>query len=88
MRVRVDNRTGDVRTYTIAGMEGTVLREPVTLEVQPHANAVATLHILSQPSDFANGRRSVTLRVDDGTSYDEMQSFSIIGPFANDRKQP
>ncbi|MBL9148453.1 MAG: cytochrome c oxidase accessory protein CcoG [Phycisphaerae bacterium] len=86
LRVRVDNRTSDVRTYSIVGVDGTQLREPVTLDVQPHSNAVATLHILSQPSDFSNGRRSVALRVADGKSYDETQSFSIIGPFANGKK--
>lgn len=88
VRLRVDNRTGEPRTYTIAGVDGTSLRETVTLDVEPYLNAVATLHVLSQPTDFMNGRRTIALRVADGTSFDEQQTFSIIGPYGTAGRKP
>ncbi|MFO0826824.1 MAG: cytochrome c oxidase accessory protein CcoG [Phycisphaerales bacterium] len=81
LRLRIDNRTKEDRTYHVEAEPGTVLREPAEVTVEPASNATVTLHILSHEPEFLRGRREIGLRIFDGKSFDEKYEFSIIGPF-------
>jgi cytochrome c oxidase accessory protein FixG len=81
VRLRIDNRTREPRTYRIEPGESTVLREPVEVAVEPTQSGEARVHVLSREPDFIRGRRVVHLRVVDGKSYDEVLDIPVIGPF-------
>ncbi len=81
VRLRIDNRTREVRSYRVEAGDHTTLREPVEIDVEPSMNAIATVYVLSNAADFDRGRRLITLRVTDGKAYDELHELFIIGPF-------
>jgi cytochrome c oxidase accessory protein FixG len=83
IRVRVDNRTEVSKAYTIEPTEGVVLREPVTVSVDGIASNEATLHIISKPSEFSRGHRTVGVRVSDGENFNEVKELSLVGPFGS-----
>lgn len=82
LRLRIDNRTDATRTYAIEGVDGLLLREPVSVSVEPSASYEADVRIISRADEFLRGRRGISLRVTDGTGYDQVHDFSIVGPFA------
>jgi polyferredoxin len=86
LRLRIDNRSEEPRTYAIEGSEGVVLREPVSVTVEPSSSYEAELRIVSRPTDFERGRRTIELRVFDGRDYDQIHRFSIVGPFGDARE--
>jgi cytochrome c oxidase accessory protein FixG len=84
VRLRVDNRTREPRTYAIEAGQGTTLREAVPpFTVDPTTSAEVAVHVLSPHASFAGGRRDITLRVLDGKTYDVTHSFPIIGPLGS-----
>lgn len=83
LRLRIDNRSAEPRTYAIEGLGGAVLREPVSVAVDPSSSYEAEVRIVSGPGDFERGRRTVELRVFDGRDYDQIHRFSLVGPFGD-----
>lgn len=84
LRLRIDNRTREERTYSISladGMEGS-LSGPREVEVAPTGSADAAWVLRASSSTFAAGRRVVGLRISDGAGFEELVEATVLGPFA------
>jgi cytochrome c oxidase accessory protein FixG len=83
LRVKLVNRAGRDRAYHIAldGLPGTRLIVPVDPHPVPAGGmATASLILLSPPSAFHDGQRTVALRVTDGARFDQRVSTVLAGP--------
>ena len=83
LRVKLVNRAGRDRAYHIAldGLPGTRLIVPVDPHPVPAGGmATASLILLSPPSAFHDGQRTVALRVTDGARFDQRVSNVLAGP--------
>jgi len=82
LRLRIDNRTREVRTYSISLAEGTegTLSGPAKVEVPPTGSADGAWSLRGPSAAFASGRRVVGIRVADGADYDELIEVTLLGP--------
>jgi polyferredoxin len=86
VRLRVDNRTRDARSYLVEGAEGVRLVRAERMTVERDASAEVDVVVLSEPSDFTVGRRKVALHVRDEAGGDRdfagVVEVGILGPIA------
>lgn len=84
VRLRVDNRTRAERAYLVEGGGGVALARPGSVTVASDASGEVDVVVLSAPSDFVRGRRSVTLRVRDEAggddAFDAPVETVVLGP--------
>ena len=83
IRIRIANRSAQVRTYTIAidGAEvGTVITPESPLSIEPNKLRTTSAFILLPRTAFSGGRRDVTVRISDDQGLDERIPFNLLGP--------
>ena len=83
LRVKLVNRSGHDRAYHVA-VEGVADgRVIVPIDPQPvpaNGTATAMVIVLSPPSAFHAGARTVTLHVTDGARFDQRVTYALAGP--------
>jgi polyferredoxin len=86
VRLRVDNCARDARTYLVEGGEGVRLVRAERITVARDASAEVDVVVLSDPSEFALGRRKVALHVRDEAGgdrdFDGVVEVGVLGPIA------
>lgn len=86
LRIRIDNRTREPRTYVVSlaepHAESLSLAGESSISVDPAKSADLVFVVRSEAAGFEGGRRTVELRVADGARYDERIAVTVIGPFA------
>lgn len=86
VRLRIDNRTRGTRTYAVRGGEGVELAREAAVEVGADASGEIDVVVLSARGDFARGRRSVDLVVEEAGRAEEPGRFrevvrtNVLGP--------
>jgi polyferredoxin len=98
IRVKLTNRQGDTRAYTIT-VEGlvdsvltardvTVIAPENPLMITGGATRTTSLFVLLPPQAFRQGERWATLRVSDGRGYQEEVQYRLLGPARTSGAQP
>ncbi len=86
VRLRVDNRAREARSYLVEGAEGVRLVRAERVMVERDASAEVDVVVLSEPSEFTLGRRKIALRVHDEAGgagdFDAMVEVGVLGPIA------
>jgi hypothetical protein len=86
VRLRVDNRARDARTYLVEGSDGVRLVRAERITVEPDASAEVDVVVLSAPEEFSRGRRQVQLYVRDEAGgagdFNEVVEVGVLGPIA------
>ncbi|HJQ97728.1 MAG TPA: cytochrome c oxidase accessory protein CcoG [Candidatus Polarisedimenticolaceae bacterium] len=83
LRIKVVNRSGETRRYTIAidgEPEMTLVAPDNPMEVPPGASRTASVFVTAPPSALPNGVRDVRVHVADGADYDEAIPYRLLGP--------
>ena len=83
IKVRIQNRTGESRTYTVAvpgTPEGSVASADNPLEVAPSATGTIHLVIVLPADRFDHGQLPVTVRVTDDGSFETDLPYKLLGP--------
>jgi hypothetical protein len=87
LRIRIDNRTREVRTYAVSlaepHAESLSLAGEASVSIDPAQSEDLVFMVRSDAAGFEGGRRSVELRVTDGARYDERIPVTVIGPFGS-----
>jgi len=85
LRIRIDNRTRESRTYAVSLAEphdeSMSLAGESKISVEPAKSEDLVFMLRSPAAGFEGGRRTVELRVVDGARYDERIPVTVIGPF-------
>ena len=82
VRVRIENRAEQVRTYTLAPVDPGVTTSPevLTLEVGPAGTAQLTFNVVTSAGVFQAGRADLQLRVTDGAGFETLVERPLLGP--------
>ncbi|MGD8439850.1 MAG: cytochrome c oxidase accessory protein CcoG [Holophagae bacterium] len=83
IRVKIANRTGDKRSYTLSlvGNDDLTLIAPENpLTVAGGDSQTTAAFINAAPSAFTAGELEVTLRVTDGVDFEETRTYRLLGP--------
>jgi cytochrome c oxidase accessory protein FixG len=87
LRIRIDNRTREPRTYAVSlaepHAESLSLAGEASVSIDPAKSEDLVFMVRSDAAGFEGGRRSVELRVTDGARYDERIPVTVIGPFGS-----
>ena len=87
VRVKIENRGGDARSYRIAleGAPGARLVAPENpLPVAAGATGQTSVFVVSPASAFADGEREATFRVVDGAGFERTIPYRLVGPDDDD----
>jgi len=80
VRMRIDNRTREARTYSVRGGEGVDLVRAEQIEVAGDTSREVDVVVRSAPSSFKGGRREVELRVTEEGGRDGAFRASVQAP--------
>lgn len=83
VRVKIQNRTGSVRAYTLSlegAPEATLVAPMNPLAVPGEDQATESVFVLAPRESFAAGVRVVRLHVSDGEGFDRVTPYQLLGP--------
>ena len=83
-RVKIENRSEQVRNYTIEipGLPGGKMVSPSTpIEIAPGALETTTIFVEAPAELFEKGELPVGIRVYDGVDFDQILDFRLLGPW-------
>lgn len=81
LRLRVDNRLGERRSYSVSATDPAVVLEgSTTIEVPPNDSGEFDLRARSPRASFERGRRTLTLRVTDDRGRSLAVDAVVLGP--------
>ena len=83
LRVKVTNRLGSDRSFAISvdGVDSAAVIAPQNpLPVARGHTETTSLFVLLPPRAFVDGERTVTVRVNDATGYEERIPYRLVGP--------
>ncbi|MBW7934225.1 MAG: cytochrome c oxidase accessory protein CcoG [Gemmatimonadaceae bacterium] len=89
LRVRIANRTGADRAYTVevTGAEGMKVIAPLSpLSVKPGRTETMPVFVTLPADDFEEGVRTVTVKVTDGGAYTGAFQYRLAGPMHDEDK--
>ena len=81
LRLRIDNRAEEPRTYMLSAVDGADLHipvNPVTVPAIDSQTVVVLAH--GNPDDYIRGRRRISIRFDDGVDFMREFEFDLLGP--------
>jgi polyferredoxin len=81
VRLRIDNRMREARTYVVEGAEGVILAQSARIEVAGDASGETDVVVVSRPQEFERGRREVELVVrDESGAWTGVLRTHALGP--------
>lgn len=84
LRVKIENRSGQARDYRIELLNAPDLQliaPEIPLPVAHGTHRTTTVFVLAPRTSFAGGKRTVRLRVSDGSGLEHEQEYQLLGPY-------
>jgi len=91
LRVKIANRSNLPQTYTltVTGLTGgEVIAPELPLTIAANSQRTTSLFLLADRASFTNGRRTISVQVQAGTSFVRTLPFAMLGPLSSATAAP